>query len=419
MSVEGGVHGLVDHLFRREAGRLVAALARSFGPAHLDLAEEVVQEAMLKALRVWPFHGVPERPAAWLYRVARNLALDRLRRGGTFRGKEGEIRRRLESRLGGSAAEARFSGEITDDQLRLMFLCCHPVLSQGGRVALTLKAVVGFGVPEIARALLSGETAVAQRVARAKRKVRERGLTLDLPAAEALPARLDAVAEVLYLMFNEGYGAHAGENLVRADLCAEARRLVEQLAISPAVAGPELHALAALFAFQASRLPARVGADGELRRLAEQDRSLWDRSLLRRAFAHLERAAAGERMSGYHLQAAIAAQHAAAQSVETTDWRGILGLYDRLLALQPSPVVALNRAVALARVEGPGAGLAALDAIADHPAVAGYYLLPATRGDLLFDSGNLDGARRAFQEALALGCSDPERRFLERRLAEL
>lgn len=422
------VHGLVDHLFRREAGRMVAVLTRSFGPARLDLAEEVVQEALVTALKRWPWSGVPEDPVAWLYRVARNRALDLLRRDGSFRSKEGAIRDALvpprdAGRDAGEIPEGvHLAGEIPDDQLRLIFLCCHPDLPRDGRVALTLKTVCGFSVPEIARAFLTRDATIAQRVVRAQRRIRELGLPFEVPGPTELPERLDTVLEVLYLLFNEGYSAHAGDALVRADLCHEALRLARHLALRPDTGNPAVHALAALLAFQASRLPARVDAAGDLVRLEDQDRSRWDRGLIHCGFAHLERAAQGREETTVHLEAAIAAQHAAASrdgapDAAGTDWPAILALYDRLLACNPSPVVALNRAVALARVEGPEAGLAALEVLGEAREVRGYHLLPAIRGDLLRRAGRTREAEAAYREALERPCSEPERRFLERRVA--
>lgn len=419
---------LVDHLFRRESGRMVAALTRSFGPAHLGLAEEVVQDALIQALRRWPFHGVPEKPAAWLYRVARNLALDQLRRRSNFRGKEDAIRDRLEATAMasdlGDRPTAFLDGEITDDQLRLIFLCCHPELGRDQRVALTLKAVLGLTAREIARAFFTREPTVAQRIVRAQRRIRERHFPFEVPPPDEIPARLDTVLEVLYLAFNEGYGAHEGDDLVRADLCTESLRLVVQLGDLTPTDQPVVHALAALMEFQISRLPARIqrdahGGPGELVRLADQDRSRWDHAAIRRAFAHLERSARGDAQTTYHLQAAIAAHHAMAPSTSATDWSAILELYDRLMDLGPSPVIALNRAVAVARLEGPRAGLDAIDAIADHPAIADYYLLGATRGELAMQLGDTARAAEALRHALTCRCTAPERRFLERRLAAL
>lgn len=442
---------LVDHLFRREAGRIVAALSRSLGSGHLDLAEESVQEAMIEALRRWPFHGVPERPGGWLYRVARNRALDRLRRQTSFRDKEPEIRRSLladgpgegvpegsDPRRTGSSGTiptapspdavrtVRFPGELTDDQLRLIFLCCHPELPPDARVTLTLKLACGFGVAEIARAFLDKESTVAQRLVRAKRTLRDRRMPVEVPAPAEIPARLDSVLEVLYLTFNEGYAASAGDEHVKADVCAEALRLTEELARLPGRLledfRPPIHALAALLCFQASRTPARTDARGTIVLMEDQDRSLWDRALVVRGFAHLERSAAGPRVTHYHLEAAIASHHAAAPDWAATDWPAILGLYDRLLALHPSPVVALNRAVALAHARDPEAGLAALDEVEHDPearrTLSAYHLLPATRGTLLLQAGRPAEAARALRRALELCTSPAERRLLERRLAE-
>ncbi len=406
---------MVDHLFRRQAGRMVAVLTRSLGAAHLDLAEEVVQEALVQALRRWPFMGVPDNPAGWLYRVARNLALDRLRRDARFRERLAEIRRHLPE-ADEPGGEPALAGEMTHDQLRLIFLCCHPEIPRDGRVALTLKAVCGFGVREIARAFLVRETTVAQRLVRAQRRIRERGLPLEVPGPEEITGRLDSVLEVLYLVFNEGYAAHAGDDLVREGLCRDALAWCEHLAAAPSTRGPAVHALAALLCFQASRLPARVDAGGNLVLLEDQDRGLWDRPLIARGFRHLERASAGETLDAYHVQAAIAAHHAGAPAHGDTDWPAILALYDRLLEMNPSPVVALNRAVALAQVEGPAAGLEALEAAAGHPALAGYALLPATRGELHRRLGEHAAAAACYREALGRPCSEPERRFLMRRL---
>ncbi len=415
MSRDESVHGLVDQLFRREAGRMVASLTRSFGPAHLALAEEVVQEALIQALKRWPF-GVPDQPVAWLYRVARNLALDRLRRHQRFRGKAEAVKQSM------TPPEAEddgvfLAGEITDDQLRLIFLCCHPELGRDARVALTLKTVLGFSVREIARAFLSRESTVAQRLVRAQRRIKDRGIPFEVPGPQELPSRLDAVLEALYLAFNEGYGAHEGDRLVRADLCAEALRMVTQLALRTDTGRPAVHALAALLCFQASRLPARVDVDGDLRLLAEQDRSLWDQNLVRRAFGHFAYASEGNEFTTYHLEAAIAAHHSKAAGDEDTDWAAILDLYDQLLALNPSPIVALNRSVALSRVQGPEAGLAAVAEIEAHSALRDYYLLPATRADLFSRLGAVEQASDCYRQALARPCSEPERRFLERRLA--
>ncbi|HEX2189088.1 MAG TPA: sigma-70 family RNA polymerase sigma factor [Longimicrobiaceae bacterium] len=406
----------MDGLFRREAGRLVSGLCRVFGPHNLELAEDVVQEALLRALREWPFRGVPDDPRAWLARTARNRALDLLRRDATLARKAPLLAPEAED--GDAAPEAFFGGELADDQLRMVFTCCHPAVPAEARVALTLKTVGGFGVPEIARACLAREATVAQRLVRAKRRIREAGVRFEVPAGAELPARLDSVLEAIYLTFSEGHAASSGPAALRADVCAEAVRLAELAAAHPTVAGPRPHALAALLLLQAARLPARVDGDGDPVLLPRQDRSRWDARALARGLAHLERAAAGGVLSPYHLEAGIAAAHATAPSWEATDWPHVLRLYDALLALKPSPVAALNRAVALAMVDGPAAGLRAADAAACHPALAGFPLLHAVRGDLLARLGDRSAAAASFRRALSLPLSDPDRRLLERRLRQ-
>lgn len=417
---------LLDHLFRRESGRLVAMLTARLGPSRLDLAEEVVQEALVKALRQWPFEGVPREPSAWLYRVACNLAVDRLRRVATFRKKEATIRQLRETRA--EPPRSYLAGEITGDQLRMLFLCCHPSLSRESRLALTLKLVGGFSVPEIARAFLAKEATLFRRLARATQKLRQVDPSFELPPGDELLERVDAVLEAIYLTFNGGYGVldggRGGDRLVRRDVCAEALRFVEQLldTESSPIEGswrPRAHALAALSYFQFSRLAARVDAEGEMVRLVDQDRASWDRRAIARAFFHLERAAAGDSVSSYHVQAAIASHHARTCFGSHLDWAAILELYDQLLVIDPSPVVALNRAVALSFVRGSERALHEVERLADDARLETYYLLHATRADLASRSGRRDLARVACARAAELAPSRPERRFLERRLREL
>jgi RNA polymerase sigma-70 factor, ECF subfamily len=405
---------LVDHLFRSRAGQMVAWLTRIFGPAHIDLAEEVVQDALVKALQQWPYSGVPDNPSAWLVAVARNRALDVLRRHTAFAARAEAVAAEITR----SAARPDLDRHaVEDDELRLVFMCCHPSLSPDARVALSLKTVGGFSVHEIARAFLVSSSAIAQRLVRAKRQVRDLDLTLDLPHASALGPRLASVLEVIYLMFNEGYAAHVGEALIRGDLCREALRLGRLVAGAPQTTAPEAHALAALMAFQAARLPARVGDDGEMVLLEDQDRNRWDAGLMALGFAHFERSAEGPRMTTYHAQAAIASVHARSTSAQGTDWALILELYDDLLWLAPSPVTALNRAVALSRVHGPLAALTDIAPLEQEPLLADYYLLPAVKARLLSELGDHAGAARCYQAALERPCNEPERRFLTRRLA--
>ena len=412
------VDRLVDHLFRHQAGQMTSTLTRIFGPANLDLAEDVVQEALLEALHRWPFGGVPNNPRAWLLRVARNRAIDVIRRNSRFRSKAQEIESMLEHQLRdrSNGHDMVFDNEINDDQLRMAFTCCHSAIPREARVALTLKTVGGFGVSEIARAFLTKETTIAQRLVRAKRKIKEQRLPFEMPDEPEMSQRLTSVLEALYLMFNEGYSAHEGENLIRAELCNEAIRLATLAAAHPATGLPQAHALAALMLFQGARLAARSDDRGNLLLLAEQDRALWNRDMIQRGVAHMDQAAAGDQLTTYHIEAGIAACHANAESFESTDWTTILMFYDLLLERESSPVHALNRAVALSMIEGPAAGLEAVHAIADHPSLKHYYLLPATFAALYDRLGRPGDAQMWYARALDLATSQPVRRFIAAKL---
>jgi RNA polymerase sigma-70 factor (ECF subfamily) len=391
---------LVEHLFRHQAGRMVSTLTRIFGPQNLQLAEDVVQEALVRALELWPHRGIPANPAAWLIEVARNRALDRLRREASLAAKAGELTRVFSS----SAAPS----EAMDDQLAMIFLCAHPAIPREARVALTLKTVCAFSTAEIARAFLIQEATAAQRIVRAKRLVRD--LSFALPEDAELAARRGSVLEVLYLMFNEGYTRNA------ADLCEEATRLGRLVADHPAARAPEADALLALFYLQSARAPARLDAQGDLFLLADQDRALWDSGRISEGVRRLDRSAAGDRITEYHLEAAIAAAHATAADFASTDWHFIVHQYHQLYALNPSPVVALNRAVAISRADGPGAGLRALAAIQTHPSLHRYYLFHATRARLQQELGDCASAAISYARALECECSPAERRFLERQV---
>ena len=412
------VSGLVDHLFRHSAGRIVSSLTRVFGPTELSLVEDSVQEALEKALRHWPFGGIPDNPGGWLFAVARNAALDRVRRRARHADASDQIVTLMEARLA-RMPEPVLSREIADDQLRMIFTCCHPEIPADARVALTLKTVGGFGVREIARAFLTDERTVAQRLVRAKRRIREQRIPFAVAEPRMLAARLGSVLDVLYLIFNEGYDAHDGERVVRRDVCFEALRLAEIVVEHPDTGLPRTAALAALFCFQAARFATRQAPSGDLLLLSQQDRRSWDHALIERGARHMERAAAGDSLTNFHLEAGIAACHAVAPSLEETDWRAILGYYDQLVGLADSPVVVLNRAVAVAMVEGPAAGLAALDSVVDHPALARYTLLPATRGEFHRRLDQLGPARRYFEDALQIATAAPVRRFLQHRIAAL
>jgi RNA polymerase sigma-70 factor, ECF subfamily len=410
------VPALVDHLFRRQSGQLVAALTRALGVRHLQLAEDAVQDALVSALQTWPFRGVPDDPAAWLFRVARNRALDRLRHTRLATGKQPEIAALLPTIVPPpDAALTREGVPIEDDELGMMFVACHPALGRAARVALALKVVGGFSVREIARAFVSEETTVAQRLVRAKRRLRALDVAFVAPEAVELSERLDSVLEAVYLMFNEGYAATEGDALVRAEVAGEALRLAFLLAAHPATAVPRTHALRALLCLQAARFPARAGTDGALFVLREQDRSKWDRRLIADGLRALDRAAHGDEETRYHLEAGIAACHAAAPSYADTDWAGILALYDALDVMTASPVVRLNRAIAVSRVAGPRAGIEALADVERHPALARYHLLPAVLAELWHEAGEPVRARAYLDRALACAMSGPERRWLEGR----
>jgi len=413
------VANVVDHLFRRESGRLVAILARRLGAAHLHLAEDVVQDALLRAMQVWPFTGVPENPSAWLLETARNRAFDSLRRRANFTRKSATLAPLIEdsARDALAAPAPQFEDEIADSQLRMMFVCCQPALPPDSQVALVLKTLCGFGEPEIAAAFLAREDAITKKLVRARKLLREAKVAVELPPAAQLAPRVDIVLHALYLLFSEGYKASHGDSLLRADLCAEAIRLGELLAAHPLGDRPETHALLALQHFHAARLPARVADDGSLLVLAAQDRSRWDRAQIARGLAHLERSAAGTRVTRWHLEAGIAAAHALAPSYEKTKWSHILELYDELVALDPSPIVALNRTIAFALVFGADAGLRALEKIPGRRTLENYHLFHAVHAKLLLDAGRAPEAAAALRRAHALAVVPAEREVLAQRLA--
>jgi RNA polymerase sigma-70 factor (ECF subfamily) len=404
----------IDRLYRTESRRVLATLIRLLGD--FDLAEEALQDAFAAATERWPRDGIPANPRAWLISAGRFKAIDRLRRRARFDAVLGELAARLDDRAAADPAD-QDDQALEDDRLRLIFVCCHPALPPDARVAMTLREVCGLTTEEIARAFLTGPPTVAQRIVRAKAKIRAAGLPYEVPPPERLPERLDSVLAVVYLVFTEGYAPASGDSVVRADLVDEAIRLGRLLA--ELLPEPEALGLLALMLLQDARRSARTAAGAELVLLADQDRSRWDHARIAEGAVLLGRAAASGRVGPYALQAAIAATHAGAATAEATDWDRIAGLYERLASADPSPVVELNRAVAVSMRDGPASGLTLVDALLAGGQLDAYHLAHATRADLLRRLGRTDDARAAYERALALARHEPERRFLRQRLEEL
>jgi RNA polymerase sigma factor (sigma-70 family) len=397
---------------------MVSALTRIFGMHNLELAEDVVQDTLLKACTEWAYGTIPENPSAWLFTVARNKALDVIRREKYRKEYAADISHLLKSEYTASSVlnELFLDHEIRDDQLRMMFACCHPALPQEAQVAITLRTLCGLSPAEIARAFLSSEDTINKRLYRAREKLRSVRAEFEIPSGSGLSSRLQQVLSAIYLLFNEGYNSTQHDLLIRDDLTDEAIRLAELLAAHPVTARPEVHALLALMLFHASRNKARIGENGAIILLAGQDRSAWNREMIEKAAEHLALSSEGDALSEYHIEAAIAFNHALAPSYAATDWKAILDLYDLLLQhFGSSPIVELNRAIALAQVEGPQAGLSAIENIDEQ--LENYYLFHATKGDLLFRSEKYKEAKTAFENALKLTHSATEIGFLKERIA--
>jgi RNA polymerase sigma-70 factor (ECF subfamily) len=422
------IRELLDSLYRVDSGRILATLIRLLGD--FDLAEEAMHEAFAAALSLWPSSGLPDNPRPWLISTARFKAIDTLRRRARHDASQDELVRHLEEQ---SSSAARSNEEnsleddrLEDDRLRLIFTCCHPSLAPEARVALTLREVCGLTTEEIAKAFLTTPRTLAQRIVRAKAKIRETPIPYEVPTPQELPERLGAVLHVIYLVFNEGYSAAAGAEVTRAELTGEAirlGRLLTELRPEPEVMGSEVMGLLSLMLLQESRHAARTSPTGELILLENQDRSLWNREQIAEGVALLEKALGyrgkSRRFGSYTLQAAIAAVHAEAKSVDATDWRQIVALYDQLLRIQPSPVVQLNRAVAIAECEGAEAGLTHIDALLEHGELANYYLAHSARADMYRRLGRTAEARASYEKALALTQQEPERQFLQERIRQL
>lgn len=420
------IRELLDSLYRVESGRILATLIRLLGD--FDLAEEAMHEAFAAALSTWPRSGVPGNPRPWLISTARFKAIDTLRRRARFDASQDELARYLEAQLSAAARsneEASFEDgfedavedALDDDRLRLIFTCCHPSLPPEARVALTLREVCGLTTEEIAKAFLITPRTLAQRIVRAKTKIRETQIPYEVPTPQELPERLGAVLHVIYLVFNEGYSAAAGAEVTRTELTGEAIRLGRLLTeLQPE---PEVVGLLSLMLLQESRHAARTSPSGELILLENQDRSLWNREQIAEGLALLQKALKSDRFGAYTLQAAIAAVHAEAESIVATQWRQIVALYDRLLRIQPSPVVQLNRAVAIAECDGPEAGLTQIDALLEQGELANYYLAHSARADMYRRLGRTSEARSAYEKALSLTGQEPERQFLQERIRQL
>ena len=407
---------LVEHFFRHEAGRLVAVLTRIFGWRNFELVEDMVQATLADALQAWRVQ-VPDNPAGWVHRVAKNKILDALRRdaiGARVLAEWAATHPQRDQRLD----ELFVDAQIEDSQLRMMFASCHPSLARENQVAFTLKTLCGFGNSEIARALLVGEETVKKRLQRARQHLIDQQIALDPPVSEELAARLDAVHQVLYLLFNEGHSASAGDTAIRADLCEEAARLCHLLCTHPRCANPATHALMALMLFHAARLDARLDDRGGLLLMEEQDRSKWDHDLIRRAQQFLDRSAEGSVVSPFHLEAGIALYHCTAKSYAQTDWPAILRLYDALLVLHRSPVYVFNRAIVVAQIEGPAAGIRTLEEAGQDAALRHYHLYDATLGEFHRRAGDFAQARRHLETARASAPSPFDRNLIDRRLAQ-
>ncbi|MBV9724468.1 MAG: sigma factor, ECF subfamily protein [Gammaproteobacteria bacterium] len=417
--MDGAPRDSLDHLFRRESGRMISALTRVFGVHNLALAEDVMQDALCRALEVWKLRGMPENPAAWLMATAKNRAIDILRRDRRARPFDPELDRLLESEwtFTPTIDEAFGPHAIRDDELRMMFSCVNPRLAEESQVALILHILCGFSVGEIAHAFLSSTAAIEKRIARGKKVLSGSQRLFELAHGADFQARLSAIQRALYLLFNEGYHGSCAERVVRVELCREAIRLGTLLNEHPLAALPSTRALLALMCLHAARLPTRVDLSGSLSLLADQDRSQWSTELIAQGQALLEQSAAGHELSEYHLEAAIAWCHVTAPSARDTDWSQIISLYDTLMALRPSPVIALNRAIAVAQHDGPESGLAALRAIPDRERLRAYPFYPLALGEFELQCGRHAAAREHFSVALPLARNRAEQRFIEQRIA--
>ncbi len=418
MSVTTHINQSTAHLFRHEAGKLVAVLTRVFGPHNLQLAEDVVQDTLLQALESWKLKGVPQNPTGWMFTVAKNKALDILRRQKTAAIATAALAPLLQSEytLVPTLNNLVQEGNIPDDQLRMMFVCCHPALSPEAQVAMVLKTLCGFSVAEIAKAFIVSNDTIEKRLYRARQQFRDKKVVFELPPPAELGKRLDMVLTSVYFLFNEGYNAAQHDNLVRKDLLAEAIRLTQLLAAHPLTCDQKIFALLALFCFSASRADARLDAAGNILLLKDQDRSRWNQALIGQGTHYLEQSTGSEQISRYHLEAMIAYEHAAAADFAKTNWNNIIAYYNILYRLHPSPIVLLNQAIAISERDGPAAGIQAIERIPHPEKLEQYYLLPATLGELYLRLGDTDNAIAQLNRALTLTQSPAEQQLLHEKI---
>ncbi len=418
MSTSPHIEETIDHLFRHEWGKLVSVLTKLFGPQNLQLAEDVVQDTLLTALSNWKMKGLPQNPSAWLFTAARNKAVDVLRQQKRKNEFAKNITPLLQSEytLAPTVKEMVSVNTIDDDQLRMMFVCCHPALSTEAQVSLILKTLCGFNVTEIARAFVISYDTVEKRLYRARQTFRENKVEFELPPAEELENRLETVLMAIYLLFNEGYNSTNHEDLIRNDLMNEAMRLCELICRSPSVNHANTHALMALMCFTASRNNARLDDEGNILLLKQQDRTKWNRALIETGVYHLEESAAGETISKYHIEAGIAYEHAQARDYDHTNWNNILHCYNLLYQLYPTPIIALNRAIVVSELRGAAEGIKAIEAIHDLASLKKYYLLPATLGELHWQIGEYNKAKEYFDEAITLTQSAIEKKLLQQKI---
>lgn len=421
MQSESNIHQTLEHLFRHESGRLVSVLTKVFGPHNLELAEDVVQDTLLQAMNSWKMGSVPDNPSGWLFTAAKNKALDVIRKEKRHHEFAANISYLLQSEytLSSTVNELMNKNEIEDDQLRMMFTCCHPSLSSESQVALVLKTLCGFSIAEIARAFITTNDTIEKRLYRAKQKFREQQIVFEIPQEQELEERLDNVLTAIYLLFNEGYNSTQHEELIRKDLLEESLRLGQLLAHHPATKQSKVFALLALICFNMARSEARLDREGNILLLEQQDRTLWNRSLIQMGFDYIDKSAEGDMLTTYHIEAAIAVEHVSAASYHTTNWKNILYYYDLLYKLQPNPIVALNRSVVVGELNGPAEGIKAIENIQAIESLKNYYLLYAILGEMYLKLNETEKATALFAEAARLTGSEAEKKLLAEKMSRV